>query len=218
MIEIIPTIVPQSFDEIPNISSAYSFSSTIHIDAADGGFAPNTTWIPQEGERLPHIEALRYEAHLMVAEPEPIGIRYAEAGAMRLIAHVEAFNRAADIPHAVAAWKAAGALEVGLAVKLDTSLEALDAYAPLLDCLLVMTIAEIGVQGKPFDTRSIERLNTLKQRFPGLLIQADGGISEVNAAEVARAGAERLCVGSALTNAQDPAAVYKRLSEIVNTI
>lgn len=218
MREIIPTIVPQSLEDVSMISSAYSFSSSLHIDAADGRFAPNVTWIPGEGEKLPSLDAFRYEAHLMVENPESIGIRYAHAGAVRIIAHIEAFEHAGDIPHAVAAWKEAGAIEVGLAIKIDTPLETLTPYAPLIDCILVMTIAEIGVQGKPFDMRGIERIAALTERFPDLVIQTDGGISIDNALEVARAGAKRLCVGSALSLAQEPAAVYKRLFDIVNAI
>lgn len=218
MREIIPTIVPQSLDEISSFVSAYSFASSIHLDAADGTFAPNTTWMVAKGDELPNADSILYEAHLMISDPEEIGVRYARAGAKRIIAHIEAFHRPADITHVVAAWKAAGADEVGLAVTIDTPLENLTPCAPLLDSILVMTIAKIGTQGNPFDAQGIERLESLRQRFPDLVLQADGGISQANAADVARAGASRLCVGSAFTSAANPAAVYKELSDIVNAI
>ncbi|MFZ2555472.1 MAG: hypothetical protein WAZ27_01355 [Minisyncoccia bacterium] len=218
MKEVIPTIVPNSFDEISSFVSAYPFASSIHLDAADGAFAPNITWMPEEGEMLPNADSLFYEAHLMVSEPASVGLRYAHAGAKRIIAHIEAFTHPADVPHAVAAWKAAGADEVGLAITIDTPLEDLTPYVPLLDCLLIMTIAKIGTQGNIFDVRGIERLETLHGRFPGLILQADGGITEENAADVARAGATRLCVGSALSHAENPAAVYKHLGSLIHGI
>ncbi len=117
MIEIIPTLVPRSFEDVRNAAERYSFARTIHIDAGDGRFVSNTTWQPAEGEMLPTI--LSWEVHLMVHEPLETGIQYAKAGAFRIIAHLEAFADRAAIPAAFEAWKAAGTREIGLALKLQ---------------------------------------------------------------------------------------------------
>lgn len=214
--EIIPTIVPSSFDDIRAAADRYPFARVVHIDAGDGRFVPNTTWQPVEGEMLPTTAA--WDAHLMVSDALESGIRYAKAGAMRIIAHLEAFEDHGAVPPAFEAWKAAGARDVGLALKIDTSLEGLAPYALLCDSIVIMTILSIGQQGSPFDPRGIERIKTLHTQFPSITIAADGGINESNIGELARAGASRFYVGSALASSIEPAAVYKRLQETAEAI
>ena len=69
-IEIIPTIVPTAFSDIREVSEKYAdFASFFQIDLTDGKFAPNTTWLPADGDTLP--KEFGYEVHLMVADPRP---------------------------------------------------------------------------------------------------------------------------------------------------
>jgi len=214
--EIIPTLVPRSFEDVRNAAERYSFARTIHIDAGDGRFVSNTTWQPAEGETLPTM--LSWDAHLMVHEPLASGVLYAKAGASRIIAHLETFEDHSAIPAAFEAWKAAGAREVGLAVKIETSFEGLAPYTSLCDSIVLMTIATMGQQGSPFDPRGIERVKMLRGQFPGIMIAADGGINEMNIGDLAKAGATRFYVGSALSSSPDPAVVHKRLLDAVETI
>ncbi len=93
MIEIVPTVVPESLEDVvKTVERCKSFAKRIHVDVADGKFAPNTTWTPGEGERLP--AGMEYEIHMMVADPHQVGLEYAKAGAHALIGHVEAFGSA----------------------------------------------------------------------------------------------------------------------------
>lgn len=216
MREIIPTIVPASFDDVRSAAKRYSFARVIHIDVDDGRFVANTTWQPFEGEMLPTTAS--WDAHLMVSDTLESGIRYAKAGASRIIAHLEAFEEHAAIPALFEGWKAAGAREVGLAVKIDTSFESFVPYISLCDSVVLMTIARIGQQGSPFDPRGIERVRILHAQFPDLTIAADGGINESNIGDLARAGASRFYVGSAIATAHDPAGVYKRLLGIAEAV
>lgn len=216
MIEIIPTIVPDSFDDVRAGAERYAFAATVHIDAGDGRFVPNSTWQPAEGDMLPSM--VKWDVHLMTESPMEVGERYARAGAARISAHVEAFAEQSAIPQALGAWRSAGAREVGLAIKIDTPLAQLASVATLCDFLPVMTIARIGTQGNPFDPRGPERVEALHAQFPSLPIAADGGINESNAADLVRAGASRLYVGSALAASADPEAVYRRLVEAASLI
>ena len=214
--EITPTIVPASFDDVLSGAERYAFAGMVHIDAAGGRFVPNTTWLPAEGDTLP--QSVRWDAHLMTESPADIGVRFARAGAVRISAHIEAFKEESAIPEALRAWKADGAQETGIAVRIDTPLERLSAAAAFADFLLIMTIASIGAQGSPFDARATERIQALHARFPELLIAVDGGINETNITDMSRAGARRFCVGSALASSAEPEAVYKRLAEAAGAI
>ena len=214
MIEIIPTVVPQDISDVEAAQKRYaSFAKAIHIDACNETLAPNDTWLPKEGDRLPKCGSTTYEAHLMIAEPLEIGHAYIRAGASRLIAHVESFSSIDQARGTIDAWRSGGAKEVGLAALLETPLEALEPLAQLCDVVLLMTIAHIGKQGSPFDRRGIERIVALRHTFPKLCIAADGGISESVIDVLVRSGASRLCVGSAIVTAQDPAQVFRSLNE-----
>lgn len=213
-IEIVPTVVPESHADLFSKTEHYkAFARTIHVDAADGVFAPHLSWIPAPNDTLPLAEAVQYEAHLMAAEPIALGTSFVKAGASRIIAHVEAFGSRDAAQGALAAWREAGAKEVGLAILIDTPLDALEAHVASCDSILLMTIPRIGTQGIPYDPRGAARVAEFKRRHPEAVVAVDGGVNEDNIAALVKAGASRLCVGSTLARAADPAAVYKQLTE-----
>lgn len=210
--EIIPTVVPKSIDDIVAARKRYgAFAPTLHIDIVDGVFAPNTTWMIGPTEKLPDATTTKYEVHLMVQNPLQSGLNFARAGASRIIAHVEAFDNAERAREAFDMWTRAGAKETGIAILLDTPLEELTFYLELCDFVHMMTIAKIGKQGFKFDERSIERVKEVHKRYPRITISTDGGETEENIDDLARAGATRFCVGSALMKAKDPRKEYARL-------
>lgn len=217
MIEIIPTVVPNTLEDVDVfVARSRSFAQTFHVDAADGIFAPNKTWIPELNETLPESEKFRYEAHLMVAHPEAAGSAFAMAGVSRIIAHAEAFDSEEEAKGALQAWKQAGAKEVCLALFIDTPLEALDPYMYSCDCVTLMSIARIGVQGNSFDERAYGRVADLHSRYPDLIIEVDGGVGKEQIAALARAGATRFSVGSAISRSADPAKTHKELFDLAS--
>ncbi len=212
MIEIIPTVVPQSFDDIIAAKARYfAFSKNMHIDAVDGIFAPNRTWMPLSGEKLPEAASILYEAHLMIDNPLSYGVSFARAGARRIIAHVESFNNAECAQEAFDMWQKAGAKEVGVAINFDTRLEELAPYAVLCDFVHMMTIKEIGKQGSSFEESSVDRVAQIRARYPDLTISVDGGGGTKNIPILESAGATRFCIGTALAKAKDPAKEYSLL-------
>lgn len=212
MIEIIPTVVPRSFDDMVAAKARYaSFSKSIHIDATDGVFAPQRTWLPLSGEKLPDAAAIFYEAHLMIENPLSIGVSFARSGARRIIAHVEAFNNAECAQEAFDMWLKAGATEVGVALNFNTRVDELAPYAALCDFVHVMTIRTIGEQGAVFEESSIERVAQLHAHDPLMVISVDGGGGLDTIGPLEKAGATRFCIGSALAKAKDPEKEYGRL-------
>ncbi|MEK9160555.1 MAG: hypothetical protein AAB440_00765 [Patescibacteria group bacterium] len=216
MIEIVPTVVPESLQDIVDTVNRYtSFATRIHVDVADGVFAPNTTWMPGEGEMLP--EGMEYEIHMMVADPHAIGLQYAKAGAHSLIGHVEAFDGAENAARAYEAWRTAGISEVQAAALFQTRVEDLAAYVPISDLILLMTIASIGVQGIPFEEEGITRIQKFHDMYPDARIAVDGGVSMKNIDRLVEAGARHCCVGSAISRTEDPAKAYQDLLALGNT-
>ncbi|TSC87255.1 MAG: ribulose-phosphate 3-epimerase [Parcubacteria group bacterium Gr01-1014_8] len=216
-VEIIPTVVPASLDDVVNARAKNHFASGLHIDAADGSFAPNTTWVPNPEEKIPDAGTSVYEAHLMVDNPLSTGLAFVRAGVKRIIGHVEAFSNAESAREALHMWKKAGASEAGLGVLLDTPLDSLEPYLEFCDVVLFMSIATIGVQGIPFDERGIGRVKEFHKKNPRITIAVDGGVSEKNIKKFARAGATRFSVGSALVKSEDPVGMYNKLHHLVGT-
>lgn len=216
MIEIVPTVVPESLKDVIDVVERYkSFATRIHVDVADGVFAPNTTWTPQDGEMLP--PGMEYEIHMMVADPHQTGLAYAKAGAHSLIGHVEAFGGAENAKTAYDAWRAAGITEVQAAALFQTKVEDLGEYASISDLVLLMTIASIGVQGIPFEEEGIARIAKFHELYPDTRIAVDGGVSGKNIERLVRAGATHCCAGSAISRAEDPATAYAALLAMGNS-
>ena len=221
---ILPTnTCPSDLSELSSVSEALSqFATEIQLDIADGAFAPVTSWPyrhPQwselealtGGRGLPHADRIFYEAHLMVQEPLDIGMLLARAGVKRIIPHAEAIVSDPEAHTFFTQWREAGAHEVGLALLIDTPLEAIDAFIDECDVVQIMSIAHIGAQGQPFDDRALSRVEEFHARYPDKMVSVDGGITEANVDALVRAGANRLCVGSAISKATDPAAAFARI-------
>lgn len=231
MVEIIPTnTCPPDLAEMAKRSEFFAqFAGWIQLDISDGAFTSIRSWPYGEGQwselermaasalELPSAPPLRYETHLMVEEPRELGLRLSEAGVVRIIGHVEAFADEKEILSALDSWRTAGATEVGLALLLDTPLPVLLPMMGACDVVQVMSIATLGKQGAPYDVRAIARIEELHTKYPELVISVDGGVSEKNIAELARAGASRFGVGSAISKASDPKMAYEHLKAIAES-
>ena len=231
-IEIYPTnTCPTDFVDLSQRSEMFkTFAPYVHLDIDDAQFAPILSWpygelqmqeletMLRTNDTLPFLESLSYEVHMMVREPHFMGSHMARLGCERIIGHIEAFNEEFTPTDSFAAWKKAGAREVGLAILIDTPLKSIDAYANSCDVVLLMSIATLGKQGAIFDERIYDRISNLRAKYPDLTIAVDGGVGETNIAQLVRAGASRFGVGSAITKASDPAAAYAHLRELASTV
>jgi ribulose-phosphate 3-epimerase len=228
-VEIIPTnTCPQDIGELSRRTEFFaSFAPVVQLDISDGLFSPVTSWPYSGGQQeellamqqkgLPHKEKISYEIHLMVQEAREIGIQLAQGGASRVIGHIESFADTDAAHGALDAWRQNGAIEAGLALLMHTPLEVLDPLVAASDVVQLMTIPRIGAQGAPFAEGAIERVEELHARYPKTLIEVDGGISDANIAALARAGARRFGVGSAISKASDPKAAYERLKGLAES-
>ena len=226
MIEIIPTnTCPPDLTELARRSEEFAkFASHVQLDVADGVFVPATSWPYAEGQLaelqelsdkgLPHGDEVSYEVHIMAKEPKDVGVHLAQAKVERIIGHIESFADSEEAGSTLTAWKAAGAQEVGLAILLDTPLTVLEPLLPLCDVVQVMSIARLGYQGAPFEPRIFDRIRELRAMHPDFAIEVDGGVSEKNIIELARAGATRFGVGSAISKAPDPKSAYETLKSL----
>jgi ribulose-phosphate 3-epimerase len=71
-----------------------------------------------------------------------------------------------------------------------------------VDLVLIMSV-EPGFSGQPFDQSVLAKVVKLRERFPDLMIQMDGGITVETAALCREAGANNLVAGNAIFLATD---------------
>ena len=79
-------------------------------------------------------------------------------------------------------------------------------YVGELDLILVMSVFP-GFGGQSFIEGSLERIERVKKMrdelAPTAVIEVDGGVNAVNAASIARSGADVLVAGSSVFGASD---------------
>lgn len=74
-----------------------------------------------------------------------------------------------------------------------------------------------GFGGQKFMASELLKVKALRERYPELNIEVDGGLGEGTIDEAAEAGANVIVAGSAVFGAKDPAAVIKKLRETVES-
>ncbi|RKP11033.1 Ribulose-phosphate 3-epimerase-like protein [Thamnocephalis sphaerospora] len=182
----------------------------LHMDVMDGHFVPNLTLgAPIIKSLRKHTDAF-LDCHLMVSEPEKWVDDFAKAGASLFVFHIEATKDAGALIERV---KAAGML-VGIAVKPGTPVESVFPYAADLDQVLIMTV-EPGFGGQSFMANCMPKVRALRDRFPDLDIQVDGGLGLDTIDQAAAAGANVIVAGTAIFGAADPRAVISSLRQSV---
>jgi ribulose-phosphate 3-epimerase len=80
--------------------------------------------------------------------------------------------------------------------------------------VLVMTVHP-GFGGQKFMASELPKVKALRETYPELYIEVDGGLDEGTIDQAAGAGANVIVAGSAVFGAKDPAGVIKVLREAV---
>ena len=187
----------------------------IHVDVMDGHFVPNITI------GLPVVRAIRrvatrpLDVHLMIEDPDRFIEGFVAAGASMVSVHVEAVRH---LHRTVAFIRKLGA-KAGVALNPATPAWALEAIAPDLDFVLVMSV-DPGFSGQAFIPHSVEKVRRLRGVLDGAgssaLIEIDGGIEQSNVADVVGAGANILVAGQAIFGGSDAEAATRALRASAN--
>ncbi len=177
----------------------------LHIDIMDGDFVPNISLgIPVLQCLHKAVDAV-YDVHLMIRRPLDYIKQFAAAGADWITFHVEADS---PVPQTLEAIHAAGC-KAGLVLKPATPVETILPWLDQTDLVLVMTV-EPGFGGQSFMADQLPKLQQLaaarEARGLSFLIEVDGGVNAVTAAQCRAAGADVLVAGSAVFGAADAAA------------
>lgn len=228
MVEIIPALMPEDIEDIEQYARELKgCAKTMQLDVMDGRFVPESTWpyntagdahfdrIVESAEALPLWKDMDYEIDLMIDHPEAEIDKWRSVGAKRLIFHIESIRDPETFfENELFHGSRSEFLEVGLAINIDTPLEAIEPYLIHADFVQCMGIARIGYQGEEFDERVLHTVKTLRERHPELIISIDGGVNLETAPRLIEAGANRLVSGSAILNSEDPQEAIRTLESL----
>ncbi len=205
-VEIIPAILAKDEKEFRRkIESVAGLCDTVQIDVMDGRFVDNVTWA--EPRRIDAMRlSIAFEAHLMVLDPLSTLESWSAAGCSRVLLHVEALENPVE---ALAQARLYG-MEVGLSLNPETPIEPLEEAIALCDVVQIMGVNP-GRMGQPFQPVALEKVRTLRAKFPDLPIEVDGGVSVGIARQLAEAGVDRLVSGSAVFHSGAPAKAIEAL-------
>lgn len=184
----------------------------LHLDVMDGHFVPNITF------GHPLVKCLRkelgpgpfFDMHMMVANPEQWINPMAEAGANQYTFHIEATD---NVSECIRKTKEAG-MKVGLGIKPATEVSTIVPYIKDVDMVLVMTV-EPGFGGQKFMVDMMDKVKLLRDQYPLIDIEVDGGVGPQTIHHCAAAGANMIVSGTAITQASDRGKV---IGEMKNTM
>ena len=209
-IQIAPSILSADFANLAQEARRIPNADWLHVDVMDNHFVPNLTLGLPVVEALGRATGTPMDLHLMIEDPDRWAPAYVEAGAGSVTFHVEA----ATAPVRLARELRAQGARAGMALRPATPVEPYEELLPELDMLLVMTV-EPGFGGQAFldlCLPKIRRARALLDRHGlDLWLQVDGGVSADTIERCAEAGADVFVAGSAVFQADDPAAMVDAL-------
>lgn len=207
MIEIIPAVIPRTARDVRAVGDVIAHRPlSMHIDYVGRAYGgqPGSEFLPT-ADML--SRGVFYEAHIMERDKGRLLAHFAELQIGRVIFQYEAFVEAHEIEELAHTAHAHG-IEVGVAFLIDTPLRVLEGLKNFIDGVQLMSIAEIGAQGRAFDERVYERIRSVKEAYR-MQVAVDGGITLAQVPLLKSAGADRLVVGSAIVQQPDPYVAFK---------
>jgi ribulose-phosphate 3-epimerase len=136
-------------------------------------------------------------------------------GCASVTIHAEATS---DISQTLRSIRKAGA-RAGLALKPGTPIEDYENFLNDVDMFLIMTV-EPGFGGQKFMHEMMGKVKRARKIIGDrpIWLQVDGGVSLETISEAAEAGADVFVAGSAVFNADDPAAMIDSLRNLASSV
>ncbi|MBN2307247.1 ribulose-phosphate 3-epimerase [Candidatus Peregrinibacteria bacterium] len=204
-IKIAPSILGIDYGRLnEHLAELAPYVDYFHVDVMDGNFVDNLTlgapvikWINTD---------VPLDVHLMINNPHKYIKDFAEAGAYSITIHAEASKHLSDDIQKI---KDAGC-KAAVSLNPDTPIDKISKVLPMLDMVLVMSVHP-GFGGQTFMPEVLEKVKWLREHYPNLDIQIDGGINDETGQLAVKAGANVLVAGSYILKNQDPIKAIEKL-------
>lgn len=208
-VTIVPAILANSKQDFKvQVERINTFTRRVQIDIVDGLFAPNKTldvtniWWPKGWET---------DLHMMVTRPSEHLETIFKLNPSLCIFHAEAQEDLLPIFEALKQHD----IKAGVALLPGTFPGAVQKYIEVADHVMVFA-GQIGVQGSRADLLQTEKVSLIRAIKTDVEIGWDGGANMTNVRTLAHSDVDVINVGSAISQAPDPAAMFKALVEEID--
>jgi ribulose-phosphate 3-epimerase len=210
-----PSILSADFANLEAELATISNADAAHVDVMDNHFVPNLTLGLPIVSRLFEVAKLPLDIHLMIDDPDRWAPAFAEVGCDSVTFHLEA----AKDPITLARRIRDIGSKAAIAIKPNTPFTKVEHLLSEIDMLLVMTV-EPGFGGQMLIPETVSKVTQAREsaRLHGLsiAIQVDGGVTESNIGELAKAGADVFVAGSAVFNADNRNLEISKLRDLAH--
>jgi ribulose-phosphate 3-epimerase len=206
-----------SAGDLANLSKSVKEASDagvdlIHIDIADGHFAPNITFGAGTVTAIRSITSLPLDTHLITSNPENHVEDFIKAGSDILTIHVETCD--GKVAKKILEKIEGQGRRMGLALNPRSALPGWSKqFIDRLHLIDVMTVEPFS--GQPTDMGVLSKLADYSKHFreanPNLELEVDGGVDPENAEKFVSAGATILVAGGALYRKGDVSEAVRNL-------
>ncbi len=199
---IAPSILNADFSDLKNeiLRLTEAKADMIHLDVMDGHFVPNLTFGPAVVKAIRPYTGLPFDVHLMVSNPDTLIPEFAKAGADIVTVHAEA------CPHLDKTLTEIRRLgcKAGVSLNPSTPEDTLNYVLDKIDLILIMSVNP-GFGGQKFIPAQLEKISRIKKMIGErrIMLEVDGGINPLTAAEAVAAGADALVAGTAVFEGGD---------------
>ena len=203
-VSIVPAILTDNKQDFRSqIEKINTFTRRVQIDVTDGVFAPTPSlditnvWWPKNWEA---------DLHLMAAKPSEHLDTILKLNPSLCILHAEASE---DLTPVFEKLKEAG-IKIGIALLPSTFPGLAEHYIEMADHVLVFA-GQLGAQGAQANLMQMEKIPLIRKMKPEVEIGWDGGANLSNVRALAHADLDVINVGSAISQADNPAEMFNQL-------
>ena len=204
-IKIAPSILGADYGDLNHyLQDLEPFSDMFHVDVMDGNFVPNLSIgaIVVESIRT----TIPLDCHLMINNPEKYIADFAKAGAHIITIHAEASK---DLKKDIELIQSFNCL-AGVSINPKTPVKKIEKVLPLVDLVLIMSV-EPGFGGQKFMAEVLPKIQEIRDKYPNLDIEIDGGIDNKTAPLAKAVGANVFVAGSYILKADNPKEAAEKL-------
>ncbi|MBT9133326.1 MAG: Ribulose-phosphate 3-epimerase [Firmicutes bacterium] len=174
----------------------------VHIDVMDGNFVPNISYGVNMAHAVRRHGQLKFDCHLMVAEPQKHVADFARSGPGLITVHYEATHHLHRLVYAI---KELG-VQAGVSLNPATPVDVLKCIIHDLDAVLLMTVNP-GFSGQKFIPSVLTKISAVRElaltHGRDIAIQVDGGITLETAKLCLAEGATHLVAGVSFFQSPD---------------